>query len=102
MKTIKEQNIENEKIKVGIFNLDMEPIKYIPFNMIIGFSTDNTIKVESGRGGELLKVTRQSSPGLHMKVKCSKTKIKGKLFWKHALKNTISRIEWEDGVIEKY
>lgn len=102
MKSIKELNEENEKTEVYFETIDIEPIKYIPFNMILGDRIDYCDKVVSGRGGQLLKANRQSTPGLYLKVKCSKTGLKGKLFWKHSLKNIIARIEWEDGVIKRY
>lgn len=99
MKTIKQQNKENEKTEVH-FSIFKEEVRWMPFNDCILSSRVEAI--ESGRGGELLKKSAQQFPGLYLVVQCAKTKLKGKLYWKHAVKNIIDRIEWGDGVIKKY
>ncbi len=102
MKSISELNEENEKTEILVSpSLPLEdPIEWVDFLSDCG-AIDVEI-ISSGRGGKLLRATRQTSLGYCLLVKCSETKLFGKLYWKWALKGIIDRIEWYDGVINKY
>ena len=100
MKSIKNHNEEMDKTEVYMFTYK-EEVKWLPFNHS-GVPYLLSDKVESGRGGELLKKSVQQFPGLFIEVKCSEIGLEGKLYWKNALKNIIGRIEWDDGVVNKY
>ncbi len=104
MKSIAELNAENEKTEVtcsNVMSFESIPItvRWIPFNETL---FNSGAKIGSGRGGELLKKSRYFGAESSLDVKCSKTELHGRLYWKYAAKGTIDRIEWEDGVITKY
>ncbi len=102
MKTIKQQNKQNEKTEVYCSTYKIES-EWIPFNQILSIiDVAEVDKLDSGRGGELLRATYNMFPGKVIDVKCSKTNLKGRLYWSWAMKEIIGRIEWEDGVIKKY
>jgi len=98
MKSINTLNEENEKTEIHCVDIDMA-VRWISFNDTIFTSGE---KVMSGRGGELLKKSWQFLSGIYLEVKCSKTELTGKLYWKHLGKGIIDRIAWDDGVIKKY
>ena len=103
MKTIKQLNEDNEKTEVHLRTFHVPEEEWVSFEQVLDLGFVECEKIDSGRGGELLKNRNQFfSSGHYQKVKCSKTGLKGKAYWKHAIRGIIDRIEWEDGVIKKY
>lgn len=96
MKSIKELNELNEKTEVKMFCMTL------PFEQVwedFDFLGD---EIASGRGGALLRARYNQSPGEYITVKCTKTDLKGRLYWRNPVRGTIDRIEWEDGVMKEY
>ena len=90
MKTIGEMNVENEKTEVYCTSVYIWD-KWTPFTQVGRCEYE---KIDSGRGGELLRNVGQFyNSGRYCEVKCSKTDLKGKAYWRHTLKGIIDRIE---------
>ena len=90
-------NEENEKTEVNIYYYTEEN-RWVDFlNDLSGYHK----VLSSGRGGRLLRrqYTTWRNPDV---VKCSKTELTGIVYYKHRVKGIIDRIEWEDGVTNKY